>query len=251
MSYQAYPLVHGFPGKSASHGAFGWSSLWLLEHEARRVLIDAGPPAYIPLIHARLTERGLTALDITDVALTHMHWDHVANLTMFANATIWVGEQELAWAGEQGAGTPFIADLHVQELQRRRTGVERICPGQEFLPGLHAIASGGHTPHHLAYFAEDTEDKFLFAGDSVKNAYELSSGVVDSTLDREASSRSIQRLRSLLTDTAGILVPGHDVELHLREGRVARARHQQAQIGFFADTHSGESDRTISQEKDH
>ena len=35
--------------------------------------------------------------------VTHMHWDHVANFTMFPNATTWVGERELAWAAEQPA----------------------------------------------------------------------------------------------------------------------------------------------------
>ncbi|MFV0253269.1 MAG: MBL fold metallo-hydrolase [Beutenbergiaceae bacterium] len=246
----AFPIVHGFPGKSASHGAFGWSSLWLLRQAERHILIDAGHPAYVPLIHERLAILGLTALDITDIALTHLHWDHVANITMFPNATIWVGERELSWAAQQPPGTPFIPDLHVQELLRRRDGVERIAPDQEFLPGIHAIASGGHTPHHLAYFAERTAQKLLFGGDSVKNAFELHSGIVDSTLDRDASTRSIQRLRSLLTDTAGVLVPGHDVELRLQPGTVERIRAQEAQIGFFADPLSGESDRSISQQKE-
>ncbi len=106
--YVARPLVEGFPGKSSSHGAFGWSSLWLLDDGVRRVLIDAGQPAYIPLIHAGLERLGLTTDDVTDVLLTHMHWDHVSNFPMFAHATTWVGEKELRWAADQPAGTPFI-----------------------------------------------------------------------------------------------------------------------------------------------
>ncbi|MFB8189288.1 MBL fold metallo-hydrolase [Microbacterium sp. NPDC055988] len=243
--YIARPLVEGFPGKSSSHGAFGWSSLWLLDDGVRRVLIDAGQPAYIPLIHAGLERLGLTTDDVTDVLLTHMHWDHVSNFPMFAHATTWVGEKELRWAADQPAGTPFIPDLHVQELLRRTDRVERMAAGQEVLPGVHAIDSAGHTPHHLAFYLDRAQEKRVFAGDAVKNVYELASGRVDSTLDAEASTATIDVLRSLLTDTGAALVPGHDVELRW-DGRTARRqRPQRAEIGFFADASTGEEDRSI------
>lgn len=243
--FVARPLVEGFPGKSRSHGAFGWSSLWLLDDGVRRVLIDAGQPAYVPLIHAGLERLGLTTDDVTDVLLTHMHWDHVSNFPMFANATTWVGEKELRWAADQPVGTPFIPDLHVQELLRRSERVERMVAGQEVLPGIHAVDSAGHTPHHLAFYLDRAADKRVFAGDAVKNVYELASGRVDSTLDAEASAATIDAMRSLLTDTGATLVPGHDVELRW-DGRTAQRRHpQRAEIGFFADASTGEEDRSI------
>lgn len=243
--YTAHAIVDGFPGKSSSHGAFGWSSLWLLDDGTRRVLIDAGQPAYIPLIHESLERLGLTTADITDVMLTHMHWDHVANFTMFQNAVTWVGERELAWAAEQPAGTKFIPDLHVQELVRRTERVERIRPGQEVLPGIHVIPAPGHTPHHLAFLTDRAEQPLVFAGDSVKNIHELATAQVDSTMDEDASIRTIDRLRSLLIDTSATLLPGHDVGLSLIDGEVQRLRQQRAQISFFADALNPARDRSI------
>ena len=243
--YTAYPLVEGFPAKSSSHGAFGWSSLWLLDDGHRRVLVDAGQPAYIPLIHDGLARLGLAAADVTDVLLTHLHWDHVANFTMFPNATTWVGERELAWAAEQPAGTKFIPDLHVQELRRRREGVERIRAGAEIVPGIHAVASPGHTPHHLAFFTENTARPMLFAGDAVKNVYELTTLRADSSMDDGASTATIDRLRSLVKDTDGLLLPGHDVGLTLADGRPVRTHAPRATIGYFADGIGGEQDRSI------
>lgn len=243
--YSAHPLVEGFPGKSASHGAFGWSSLWLLDDGERRVLIDAGQPAYIPLIHTGLERLGLTTDDVTDVLITHLHWDHVANFTMFRNATTWVGEQELAWASQLPSGTPFIPDLHVHELLRRTDGVERTAPGREILPGIHTIGSPGHTPHHLAFHVERPQGQLLFAGDAVKNVHELTTLQADSSLDSEASTATIDRLRSLLTDTGGTLVPGHDVGLRIVDGAVERVRPQEAQIAFFAAGADGAEDRSI------
>ncbi|KNY05948.1 MBL fold metallo-hydrolase [Microbacterium sp. GCS4] len=243
--YTLHSLVDGFPGKSSSHGAFGWSSLWLLQDDDRRVLVDAGPPAYIPLIHAGLAELGLTTADITDVLVTHLHWDHVGNFTMYPNATTWVGEEELSWAGTQPPGTPFVPDLHVQELQRRTDGVERMRDGQELLPGITAIASPGHTPGHLAFHVEAADRSHVFAGDAVKNVFELNTLRVDSTMDADASRASVDRLRSLIRDTDGVLVPGHDVALGLDGREAVRLAAQAARIGFFADGVQGEADRSI------
>lgn len=244
--YSAVPIVEGFPAVSASHGGFGWSSLWLLEDGDRRVLLDAGPPAYIPLIHEGLGQRGLTPADITDVLVTHLHWDHVGNFTMFPNATTWVGEEELAWAAAQVPGTTFVPDLHVRELLRRDEGVERVRPGQEVLPGVHAVASPGHTPGHLAFHVERAEEQLLFAGDSVKNIHELTTSRAHSTMDEDASTRTVDRLRSVLADTSGLLVPGHDVALRLVDGSPQRCRPQRAQIGYFAEAAGPEQDRSIA-----
>jgi glyoxylase-like metal-dependent hydrolase (beta-lactamase superfamily II) len=243
--YTAHALRDGFPGKSRTHGAFGWSSVWLLQDETRRVIVDTGPPAYIPVIDASLEKLGLTAADITDVLLTHLHWDHVCNLTMFTDATIWVGEEELAWAAELPPGTPYMPDLHVKELLRRATGVERMRDGQSILPGITTISTPGHTPGHLAFLAEAVGDDVIFAGDSVKNIYELSSLRVDQTMDEDASRRSVDRLKSLMRDTGALLAPGHDVLLRLDAGEVERRHPQRAQISFFATADGGEDDRSI------
>lgn len=243
--YSLHSLVDGFPGKSSSHGAFGWSSLWLLQDGDRRVLVDAGPPAYIPLIHDGLAALGLETSDITDVLVTHLHWDHVGNFTMYPNATTWVGEEELAWAATQPAGTKFVPDLHVQELLRRTEGVERMRDGQEVLSGITAVASPGHTPGHLAFHVETADRAHVFAGDAVKNVFEFNTLQVDSTMDADASRASVDRLRSLVRDTDGVLVPGHDVALGLDAGAAVRLTTQSADIAFFADAVHGESDRSI------
>ena len=67
--YQMDPFVNGFPGKSASHGAFGWSSVHLLCGHGRTILVETGPPAYIPLLTAALERHGLTTDDVTVVEM--------------------------------------------------------------------------------------------------------------------------------------------------------------------------------------
>ncbi|WP_020577053.1 MBL fold metallo-hydrolase [Actinopolymorpha alba] len=245
-AYTAQPLIDGFPGKSSSHGGFGWSSLWLLMSASRRVLIDTGPPQYIPLIHDRLQQLGLTTSSITDVLVTHLHWDHVQNFTMYAGARVWVGDRELEWGRRQPAGTAFVPDLHIQDLVRRGDAVGRIRGEDEVLPGIGAIHSPGHTPGHLAFQVATSAGVLIFAGDAVKNIHELTKGAADSTMDQDLSHRTIVRLRGILRETDGILVPGHDVGLRFDGPRIERVKPQTAHIGYFADGECGARDRSIA-----
>lgn len=243
-SYDAYVLVDGFPGRSSTHGSFGWSSLHLLVHADRRVLVETGPPAYVPLITAGLSRHGFTRTDVTDVLITHAHWDHLSNIAMFPQARVWMSPAEFAWALTLPSDEPFISHPHLQELNSR--GVEPAVDGEEVLPGIAAIGTPGHTPGHVAYVAHTTDGPLVFAGDSVKNLFELATGQVDSTLDRQASEASAHRLRTYMTESGAVLVPGHDVPLAIHDGAVVRTRRQRAQITFVNDATDPGVDRSIS-----
>lgn len=242
--YDAHVLVDGFPGRSSSHGSFGWSSIHLLIDGDRRVLVETGPPAYIPLITAGLARIGLRHTDVTDVLVTHAHWDHLGNIAMFPQARIWMGADEIEWALRLPLDEPFISHPHIRELERR--GVEPAVDGDEIVPGVVVIGTPGHTPGHVAYHAATRGGPMIFAGDAVKNLYEFATGDVDSTRDRDASTASVERLRAYMTDAAATLVPGHDVPLAIRDGALVRMRPQRASIAFVTDAASPGVDRSIS-----
>ncbi|MDE2572955.1 MAG: MBL fold metallo-hydrolase, partial [bacterium] len=86
--YRLRLLVQGYPGKAASHGALGWSSIALLEDQEHRVLVDCGSFGVRPLLLERLRACGLEPQHITDVLLTHAHWDHAVNWTLFPLARV-------------------------------------------------------------------------------------------------------------------------------------------------------------------
>lgn len=243
--YDAHVLVDGFPGRTSSHGSFGWSSVHLLVNGDRRVLVETGPPGYVPLISAGLARHGLRPGEVTDVLVTHAHWDHLGNIAMFPQARIWMGPNEVEWALGLPLDAPFISQPHLRELERR--GFEPAADGDEVLPGVVAIGTPGHTPGHIAYLAGTHEGPMIFAGDAVKNLYELVTGDVDSTGDRPASVASVDRLRAVMTETGAILVPGHDVPLAVRGGAIVRTRLQGARIAFVADAASPGVDRSISE----
>lgn len=243
--FTKHKIVDGFPGKSDSHGSFGWSSVWLFRQHKHVVLIDTGPPGYIPLLQQRLADLHLAPNDVTDVVLTHAHWDHIGNVGMFPEATKWIGDSELEWAAGLPADTPFVSTAHVRELLCSND-LKRIKSGKEILPGISSIATPGHTPGHLSYLISMHNGHAIFAGDAIKNLHELASLQADLTMDAQASRNSIKNLRNLMRVHEAILIPGHDVPLRFDGTTATRIYRQSAQISFFADAMEQAEDRSIS-----
>ncbi|MEM9360525.1 MAG: MBL fold metallo-hydrolase, partial [Pseudomonadota bacterium] len=84
--YEIDIIVHGFPGKSVCHGSLGFSTIVLIRHQDRIALVDVGSFGQRKLLIEHLERRGLKPADITDVLLTHSHYDHAINWVLFPNA---------------------------------------------------------------------------------------------------------------------------------------------------------------------
>ncbi len=246
MSYRFDQLTVGFPGKTATHGGLGWASVGLLRDDEHTILVDTGPPQYTALLKERLAALGLSPQDVTHILTTHLHWDHISNFTMFGNATVVVGRDELEWARTQPPGTFLVPDVHVARLVAMSERVLRVAEGEEFLPGVAAHLTPGHTPAHLAFSVEVGEGRVLFAGDAVKNRYELATGEVDSSLDFAASRASVEALRDILATGDGIvMVPGHDVRLALSDGEVVTLGEHHVDFQVFLSTRHGAQPRPL------
>src|ERR1700733_9400605 len=115
--YQLDILVQGHPGKAVCHGGLGWSTIVLLRGHGRVALIDTGSFGQRQLILDRLAANGLAPNDVTDVLLTHSHWDHSVNWVMFPKAKIYIGGSELAWAVKEPWGVTPVPELYVRELE--------------------------------------------------------------------------------------------------------------------------------------
>ncbi len=247
--YDAHVLVNGFPGRTSTHGSFGWSSVWLLRNADRVVVVDTGPPAYVPLITQALAGLGLSPRDVTDVLVTHAHWDHLGNVSLFPQARRWIGRAEHAWACRQATDVPFVSQPLLGALSEPEGALRLIDAEGEILPGIHAIDAAGHTPGHLAFLAHTVRTPLLFVGDAAKNVHELESSAIDSALDLAAGRQSISRIREIATSTGAAVVPGHDVVCTLVDGHWQRKSAQTAQLHFHHHRDAAPARITISDQE--
>ncbi|MBV8150508.1 MAG: MBL fold metallo-hydrolase, partial [Candidatus Eremiobacteraeota bacterium] len=207
--YSLTILIQGYPGKS-DHGGLGWSTVALIRSRKDNVLVDTGHYTHRELVVRRLDELGVGREGVTAVALTHCHWDHCANFALFPKAQIFVGAAELEWAAAQPVGKYPLAEFHVEKLAGAKN-VTRLRDGEEFLPGLSALATPGHTPGHMGYVARGERGDLIFTGDAIKNAAELVSQRVDMTLDLSKSLAAIRRVRELAAASEeNRIIFGHD-----------------------------------------
>jgi glyoxylase-like metal-dependent hydrolase (beta-lactamase superfamily II) len=218
--YRTDILIQGYPGKSLCHGGLGWSTIALLRGAGRTILIDVGAFAIRPEFARQLKAAAVTPESVTDVVLTHAHWDHSVNYTLFPNAAVWIGRVEMDWATSTPAGFNPLPELYVADLARHPR-LQLLEDGERFLDGFTAHLCPGHTPGCLTFLLDNGEARLLFTGDAAKNRAELLSLRTDMTMDAAASRASLERiwgLWRLQPDT--LLVPGHDLTMRLdAEGR--------------------------------
>jgi glyoxylase-like metal-dependent hydrolase (beta-lactamase superfamily II) len=137
----------------------------VLTTAGQRVLFDNGMGSerlYGPdsgQLLASLREAGIDPGSVDAMVLTHAHCDHCWG-TMgddgepnFPNATIYMAEAELNfWTSEQASDLqdPSLAGVrkHILPLRDR---IRFIRDGEEFLPGVQAWLTPGHTPGHTSY----------------------------------------------------------------------------------------------------
>jgi glyoxylase-like metal-dependent hydrolase (beta-lactamase superfamily II) len=106
-----------------------------------------------------LHEAGIAPAEIDAVVLTHCHSDHCWGTMSddgapnFPNATLYLSQAELDfWTSDspeqRSARSVAGVRKHILPLRDRITLID---DEQEFLPGVHALATPGHTPGHMAF----------------------------------------------------------------------------------------------------
>jgi len=206
-------IFTGFPGK-AEQTYLGWSTVALVHTNEGPLLVDTGGHGARPFLIRALAERGLRCEDIGHVFLTHLHFDHCANLSLFPKARFYLSraEWEHAWTGKDPCTLEGVLPPLKGEYTKRLVESD----GEEILPGLRAHLTPGHTPGCLSLVGRKDHQRWAICGDSVKNRIELIRGEVAMTQSPKESAASIKKLKKI----ADKFLPGHDCWLQIEKGEI-------------------------------
>lgn len=129
---------------------------------------------------------GYTPEQVTVVALTHLHGDHIGGLMedgvpAFPNARYVAGEIEYGfWTDKAREGTPAEGGqksvlANVVPFAEKMTFLK---DGDQIVSGMTAMLAPGHTPGHLVFHLESDGKQLVMTGDTA-NHYILSVGRPD------------------------------------------------------------------------
>ncbi|HEY1250917.1 MAG TPA: MBL fold metallo-hydrolase [Thermoanaerobaculia bacterium] len=178
---------------------------------------------------------GVAPDEVTDVVISHAHWDHMGGVDLFPKATVWIQKQEYGYytgdAWQPGGQHGGIDPDDVKALERRKDqGLVRLVDGDgvEILPGIRAYTGARHT-FASQYIRVDGDPPFVLASDNCylyRNLSERKASATFSEADRLANVRNQDRMMDL-AGSPDRVVPGHDptqFERFPAQGRVATIR---------------------------
>ena len=134
--------------------------VWLLRGGGRNILVDTGFNARSAASRGRVLTRcpiealrvfGLEPGDVTDVVLTHLHYDHAGNLDKLPNARFHVQDAELDYAtGRCMCHAPLRHAYSVDDVVElvRKVYADRVvfhAGDASIAPGVDLLLIGGHT----------------------------------------------------------------------------------------------------------
>jgi glyoxylase-like metal-dependent hydrolase (beta-lactamase superfamily II) len=228
-----YATLPGFPVAELVAGADPGRKLdiammvWLVRGNGRNILVDSGfyHERFFKDWHVNdfikpsdaLKPLGIKPEDITDIIITHMHWDHSDGMDLFPNARIWIQKDELqyyageAWQSKDTHGG-IDADDVLTLVKLNTQGRVGMVNGdaQEVIPGIICYTGGRHT-YASQYVGVNTgAGTVVLASDNMYLYENLEKHVpIAATLDAVSNLQAQDRMKQLAA-SPGLIIPGHD-----------------------------------------
>jgi glyoxylase-like metal-dependent hydrolase (beta-lactamase superfamily II) len=219
-------------------------SFILAQREGRNLLIDTGfmqedachgfarkfgIPTWISPLRL-LAEMGLKAEDISDIVVTHAHFDHMGSIAEFPNAHIYIQKSELlSWYEMIALPRRFGHLTAIVDPDNLRTALDAsiqhrltLVDGDknDILPGVHARLGSGHTIGQQFVVVETESGTRVISGDCVYSRRQftgLQNDGVYAPLNNAVGSvweqlKTIDKINQELGGDLDRLVVLHDIE---------------------------------------
>src|SRR3984957_10769520 len=211
------------------------STCWLIRRGSQWVLWDTGVPqatlndpkgwSTLPklivyhldkTITGQLAEIGLKTSDVTYVALSHTHGDHVGNVSLFPDSTILIQRAEYTWINSPDGANDNVNQL--KALARKLMGTPKklqLVDGDTDVFGdgsVTLISTPGHTPGSQSLLVHLKNAGFIIlSGDVVHLEENFEKDTVPSlNTDKAASIASMERIKRIIATYKAKFFINHD-----------------------------------------
>ena len=215
-----------------AHDVFDWAlNAVVMRTGSQTILVDSGVGGEVPDFKRagqfghRLAAAGIELSSVTDVVLTHMHFDHVGGLLVDGvkeqlrpDLRIHVSAAEAKfWENPDFSRTgmpPELAEIarsaSTRFLKEYRSYLRTFEDEQEVAPGVVVGRTGGHTPGHSVVRITSGGERLMFGGDAIfPVSFEHPEWHNGFEHDPEEATRVRLRLMQELVTTGGLLVSTH------------------------------------------
>ncbi len=168
--YEVYAIKYAHHERNASANFLGGDPhdgpmpmdyfVWLIRGQGREIVVDTGFNVAMAAKRGRsvtlpveegLRLMGVNAAQVKDVAITHLHYDHVGNFDLFPAASFHLQDLEMQYATGRCMATEAMR--HAYEVEDVAGMVRRVYAGRvrfhdgegEIAPGVTLHHVGGHT----------------------------------------------------------------------------------------------------------
>jgi len=220
--------------------------IWLLRGGGRNILFDSGyhrdtflkdfPSTDYIRPDEAVKLAGVQPGEITDIVISHAHWDHLGGIDLFPKAVVWIQKEEFRYytgdAWQPGGNHGGIDAEDVQQLVKLNTeGRLRLVDGDnvEIFPGIRAYIGARHT-YASQYLRVEGAPPFVLASDNCylyRNLAEHKASATFSDADHAANIRNQTRMIELAGGSRDRVIPGHDAlqfQKYPTDGRIARIK---------------------------
>ncbi|MET0319340.1 MAG: N-acyl homoserine lactonase family protein [Duganella sp.] len=248
--YQVYALRYATHGERRASNNFMTCSgpdvnmpldffIWAIQGSDRVIVVDTGCTAstaqarqrsYLHTPGALLSEIGIAAENVTDVVITHMHYDHAGNLAAFPRARFHLQEQEMAFCTGSCMGQALLR--HPYELADVCTMLRCVFEDRvvfhrgsaTLAPGVWLHEVGGHTRGIQIVTVATERGQIVLASDAVHYWSNLRQRrPFPVLLDLQRVLEAYDTVEAL-ADGPYHIIPGHDPQVLLVFSTLARQR---------------------------
>ncbi len=234
-TYEIFAIKYGHHPRKASENFLGGDPhddpmpldyfVWAVRNEERTIVLDTGFDPDVAIRRGRQTTRpipeglaavGIDVASVTDVVISHMHYDHAGNVPIFPAAKFHIQDAEMAFCTGRCMCHPVMR--YPFEAQDVQAVVGKVFEGRvafhegeaELAPGITLHKLGGHTKGLQVMRVKTQRGHVVLASDAAHLYANLDRNhPFPVVVDVDDYLEGLATVRKLATSRAHI-VPGHD-----------------------------------------